>query len=115
MRLMVMVLLIATACGKGGEGWECSVDADCNQGLRCGLLETGDGERAHPVLLADVGDIVSDGSNLSIGVALADHEVVGDRRLASDVEGDHVTRLTEELGFFERPIRGGADGVHGRH
>ena len=42
---MVMVLLIAAACGKGGEGWECSVDADCNQGLRCGLIETGDGAR----------------------------------------------------------------------
>ena len=45
MRRLVMVLLIATACGKGSEGWECSVDADCNQGLRCGLLETGDGTR----------------------------------------------------------------------
>jgi len=45
MRLVVMVLLIATACGKGGEGWECSADADCNKGLRCGLLETGDGTR----------------------------------------------------------------------
>jgi len=45
MRRMVMVLLIAAACGKGGDGWECSVDADCNQGLRCALIETADGTR----------------------------------------------------------------------
>lgn len=46
MRLaVVMVLVLAAACGKGAQGWECSVDADCNQGLRCGLIETGDGSR----------------------------------------------------------------------
>ncbi len=45
MRLMVVLLLIATACGRGGQGWECSVDADCNEGLRCGLIETADGAR----------------------------------------------------------------------
>ncbi len=46
MRLvLVMVLVLAAACGKGAQGWECSVDADCNQGLRCGLIETGDGSR----------------------------------------------------------------------
>lgn len=45
MRVMVMVLLVVAACGKGGAGWECNVDADCNDGLRCGLIETGDGAR----------------------------------------------------------------------
>jgi hypothetical protein len=45
MRRMVMVLLLAAACGKGGDGWECSVDADCNEGLRCALIETADGTR----------------------------------------------------------------------
>ena len=57
------------------------------------VLEPGDRERAHPVRLADVGDTVSDGTNLTVGVALADHEIVGDGRLAADVEDDHVTRL----------------------
>jgi hypothetical protein len=44
MRLLVMVLLITTTCSRG-EGWECSTDTDCNKGLRCALLETGDGNK----------------------------------------------------------------------
>ena len=45
MRLLVMVLLVAAACGKGGEGWECSADGDCNDGLRCALIQSGDGAK----------------------------------------------------------------------
>ncbi|MBA3541879.1 MAG: hypothetical protein H0T79_19850 [Deltaproteobacteria bacterium] len=45
MRFMVMVLLVAVACGKGGEGWECTIDADCDKGLMCGLLQGPDGTR----------------------------------------------------------------------
>ncbi|MCX5747420.1 MAG: hypothetical protein NT062_33565 [Proteobacteria bacterium] len=43
--VMVMVLLVGTACGKGGVGWECRVDADCDKGLLCGLLQSPDGSK----------------------------------------------------------------------
>ncbi len=45
MRHLILVLLVATACGKDGVGWECSVDADCEQGLSCGTLQAPDGAK----------------------------------------------------------------------
>jgi hypothetical protein len=45
------------------------------------------------VLLADVRDIVSDGTNLAVCVTLADYEIIGDGRLLAYIENDHVTRL----------------------
>lgn len=43
--LVIAVLLAVTACGKGGENWECDVDADCDKGLMCGTLQTPDGSK----------------------------------------------------------------------
>ena len=45
MRRLLIVLLVTAACGKGGSGWECKVDADCSDPLRCGLIEVADGSR----------------------------------------------------------------------
>ena len=45
MRRLIMALLVVTACGKDGVGWECSVDADCDKGLSCGTLQSADGAK----------------------------------------------------------------------
>ena len=50
-------------------------------------------ERAHPDPPAGLLDAVGDGTNLPVGVTLADHEEIGDGGLATEVDGDHVARL----------------------
>jgi hypothetical protein len=44
-RLLVLVLLVATACGKRAEGWACDHDSDCEKGLMCGTLQAADGSK----------------------------------------------------------------------
>lgn len=46
---MMIAWLVAVACaagcGKSGENGTCSTDTDCEDGLRCALLQGGDGAK----------------------------------------------------------------------
>src|SRR4051794_22840298 len=44
--MIALLVVLVAACGKGAENAACRVDADCEDGLRCALLQGGDGAKA---------------------------------------------------------------------
>ena len=43
--LLALLAAVAAACGKGAENAACHTDTDCEDGLRCALLQGGDGAK----------------------------------------------------------------------
>ena len=67
-----------------------AVEVDTGPG---GVTQPGDVQRPHPLGPARLLDIVNNGTNLTVRVALADDEEVGDGGLAAEVDVDDVAGL----------------------
>src|SRR5256885_1354480 len=57
------------------------------------IVIAGGAQRPHPLCLASFDDRVGDGTHLPVRVALADHEIIGDRALLPDIQPNDAPRL----------------------
>src|SRR5438309_3607853 len=57
------------------------------------IVIAGGAQRPHPLRFTGLDDRVGDGTHLPVRVALADHEIIGDRALLPDIQPDDAPRL----------------------